>query len=116
MPRSKLIVRLLLGIVVLACAEAAQISAAETKHQSATVLTVKKLCCSSESGPAIKELSKLPGVERVTADHKARSLTIEPKAKLAPSPRAVWEAAERLKIGPIRLATLAEVYTSKPRR
>ena len=116
MPRSKLIVRLLLGIVVLACAEAAQISAAETKHQSATVLTVKKLCCSSESGPAIKELSKVPGVGRVSVDYKPRCLMIEPAAKGVISPRAVWEAAERVKVGPLRLATAEGVHTSKPRR
>ncbi|MBC7854865.1 MAG: cation transporter [Pirellulaceae bacterium] len=116
MARSKFVVCLLTGIVALVCAEAALLSAAETKPQSATILTVKKMCCGKESGPAIKELSKLPGVEKVTANHKARTLTIQPKARLAPSPKAMWDVAERLKIGPTRLATPTEVYTSKPRR
>ena len=89
--------------------------AAEPQSKYAAVLSVKHMCCAKESVPAIKELSKLPGVGRVSVDYKTRTLSIEP-TKVAPSPRAVWEAAERVKIEPIRLATPEGVYTSKPRR
>lgn len=87
----------------------------KAKARNVAVLTVKHMCCAKESVPAIKELSKVPGVKRVSVDYKARALTIEP-ASNAPSPKALWEAAERIKIEPIRLATPQGVYTSCPRR
>lgn len=79
------------------------------------VLVTKRMCCAHESVPAIKEMSKIPGVGRVVADHKTRTLTIIPKANAMPSPLAIWEAAERTKLEPVRLSTAAGVYNAKPR-
>ena len=87
----------------------------QPKPQYAAVLTVKNMCCAKESVPAIKELSKLPGVKRVSVDYKSRSLMIEP-TNVAPSPQAVWDVADRINIVPVRLATPEAVYTSRPRR
>lgn len=84
-------------------------------QQYAAVLTVKNMCCAKESVPAIKELSKVPGVGRIFVDYKTRTLMIAP-TKVTPSPLAILEAAERVKIAPVRLATPGEVHTSKPRR
>ncbi len=116
MTSSKFGLVLCAGVFSLICAPASPVSAEESQPQYAVVLSVKLMCCAKESVPAIKELSKVPGVGRVSVDYKKRTLMIEPKAPLAPSPRAIWEAAERVKIEPIRLATPAGVYTSKPRR
>ena len=85
-------------------------------HDHTAMLVTKRMCCAHESVPAIKELSKVPGVARVVADHKTRSLTIVPKDNALPSPLAIWEAAERTKLEPIRLSTAHGVYNSKPRR
>lgn len=85
-------------------------------HDHTAVLTTKNMCCSKESGPAIKEISKIPGVGKVVADHKAKTLTIVPKDNAFPSPKAIWEAAERVKVEPTRLATAHGVYNAKPRR
>ena len=114
MSRSNFLVALLLATLTLAYGTASRISAADPQY--AAILSVKNMCCAKESVPAIKELSKLPGVGRVSVDYKSRSLMIEPAAKGVLSPRAVWEAAERVKIGPVRLATAEGVHTSKPRR
>ena len=83
---------------------------------NAIVLTTKRMCCAKESVPAIKELNKIPGIASVKANHKTRSLTIVPRAGAYTSPRAIWEAAERVKLDPIRLATATEVHESKPKR
>ena len=77
------------------------------------VLNVKNMCCAKESVPAIKELSKVPGVKRVSCDYKTKNVKIE-YTETAPSPKAIWEAAERIKIEPVRLATLQGVHTAKP--
>ena len=112
--KPKLCLTVFIGVsFALACAEKAP--AAEKQPQYAAVLSVKNMCCAKESVPAIKELSKLKGVGRVSVDYKTRSLMIEPTT-VALSPRAVWEAAERVKIEPTRMATPEGVYTSKPRR
>lgn len=107
---------LIVGALALAYGVTSSLSAADPKPQYAAILSVKNMCCAKESVPTIKELSKVPGVGRVTVDYKTRSVMIEPAAQGALSPRAVWEAAERVKIGPIRLSTTEGVYTSKPRR
>ena len=79
----------------------------------ASVLTVKKMCCAKESVPAIQAMSKIPGVKRVTCDFKAKSVTVEHSTSV-PSPLAIWEAGEKLNIGPVQLATPSGVYTAKP--
>ena len=112
----KLTVSLMAGALALACGIASPLTAADPKPQYVAILSVKNMCCAKESVPTIKELSKLPGVGRVSVDYKTRSVMIGPAAQGAISPRAVWEAAERVKIGPTRLATSDGVYTSKPRR
>jgi len=83
-------------------------------HDHTCVLVTKNMCCAHESVPAIKEMSKVPGVARVVADHKTRSLTIIPKNNANPSPLAIWEAAERSKVVPVRLRTAHGVYNAKP--
>lgn len=114
--RQKLASTLLAGIItlVLTCG-GTSIGQDSHNHDHTCVLVTKKMCCAHESAPAIKELSKIPGVARVTADHKARSLTIIPKNNAMPSPLAIWEAAERTKLEPVRLATAHGVYTTKPK-
>jgi len=79
-----------------------------------SVLFTKNMCCANESVPAIREISKVPGVARVVADHNTRSLTIIPKANVMPSPLAIWEAAERAKLDTVRLQTAQGVYNAKP--
>ena len=89
--------------------------ASAQQPQYAAVLTVKNMCCAKESVPAIRELSKIPGVKRVAVDYKSRSLFIE-QSTVAPSPQGLWDAAARIKIEPVRLATPEGVYTSRPLR
>lgn len=79
------------------------------------ILKVPSMCCGKESGPAIAEISKIPGVVKVVPDYKTRTLTIMPTSN-AISHRAIWEAAERAKVPPTELATVAGTYKAKPQR
>lgn len=117
MNKSNLWIVVACGLVALACGHGSPVAAQQPQQQPqyAAVLTVKHMCCAKESVPAIRELSKIPGVKRVSVDYKSRSLMIEP-THVAPSPQAVWDAADRIKIAPVRLATPEGVYTSRPRR
>jgi hypothetical protein len=93
-----------------------QVVVAQEPQAPTAVLTTKRMCCSKESGPAIKELSKISGVDKVVANHRTRSLSITTKGKATISPKAIWEAAERMQLEPTRLATTQGVYTAKPTR
>lgn len=115
MNKSRLLIALAFGSFALFSGQTLPLAAQQPKVQYVAILEVKHMCCAKESVPAIKELSKLPGVGRVSVDYKKRTLLIEP-TNVAPSPRALWEAAERVKVGPVRLATAGGVYTSKPQR
>lgn len=107
---------ILCGMFAVGCGFVATASAQQPQPQPdyAAVLTVKHMCCAKESVPAIRELSKLKGIRRVSVNYKTRTLMIEP-TDVVPSPRAIWEVAERIKIEPMRLATPQAVFTSKPR-
>ena len=106
---------LLAGVITLVLGIDPAIAQPPHKHDHTCVLVTKKMCCAHESVPAIKEMSKVPGVARVVADHKTRSLTIIPKENFMPSPLAIWEAAERTKLEPVRLSTAHGVFNSKPK-
>lgn len=118
MNKSNLWIVVACGLVALACGHGSQVEAQQPPQQQpqyAAVLTVKHMCCAKESVPAIRELSKLEGVKRVSVDYKTRSLYIE-QSNVAPSHQGLWDAASRIQIEPVRLATPQGVYTSRPRR
>lgn len=88
----------------------------EESSPPAAVFTVKGMCCSKESGPAIAALSKIPGVGKVVPSHKAGTLTIYRAKDKDPSPKAIWEAVEGIaKVEPIKLVTTQGTFTAKPR-
>jgi copper chaperone CopZ len=106
---------LLAGAVALVLGSGVALAQQPHDHDHTCVLVTKNMCCAHESVPAIKEMSKVPGVARVVADHKTRSLTIIPKENVMPSPLALWTAAERAKLEVVTLNTAHGVYKSKPK-
>ena len=64
----------------------------------------------------VQEILKIPGVGRVVPDDNAQTLTIIPKNNAFPSPRMIWDAAERAKIQPARLATAHGNFNARPLR
>ena len=108
---------LLAGAValVLGYSERASSQTAQT-HDHASVIFVNNMCCPAESMPAVNELSKIPGVKKVTVDYKTKSLTVTPKGSAFPEPLALWEAAEKARVQPVRLITAHGTFNEKPRR
>lgn len=114
--KTKRVVVLLTGLIALSVAHIGLVLGQQPhKHSHNCVLVTKNMCCAHESVPAIKELSKVPGVARVTADHKTRSLTIIPKDNAMVSPLALWEAAEKANLQTVKLQTAHGVYNTKPK-
>lgn len=103
-------------LIICAIAVSHVIAASDEPRDHAAVLAVKKMDCPAESAPAVLAISKIPGVKSVAVDYKTGTLKIIPKPNAFPSPAAIWEAAERTNLEPIRLATAHGMYESKPRR
>jgi len=103
-------------LIICAIAVSHVIAASDEPRDHTAVLAVKKMDCPAESAPAVLALSKVPGVKSVAVDYKTGTLKIVPKPNAFPSPAAIWEAAERTNLEPIRLATAHGTFESKPRR
>ncbi len=88
--------------------------AEEHDHDHTMVLSVEGMCCGKEAKAAVKKLKKVKRVKAVVADIDAGTLTITPKGKKEPSPKAIWEAAEAAGVTPIELVTAHETFTEKP--
>lgn len=82
-------------------------------HDHTSVLSVRAM---QDARYVVQELLKIPGVGRVVPDYKAQKLTIIPKNNAFPSPRMIWDAAERAKIQPARLATAHGNFNARPLR
>lgn len=107
---------LLISALVAGLAESGSAQQSGDDTPQVAVFTVKGMCCAKESGPAVKELSKVPGVAKVVVSHKAGTLTIFAKENMDPSPIAIWEAVQKVNaIKPVRLATAHGTFTTKPR-
>ena len=85
-------------------------------HDHTIKFTVKGMCCAKEAEPVVKELEKVKGVAKVKADPKTGVLTIEPKPKMDPSPKEIWEAVEKVKVTPVKLAMAHDTFIKKPKK
>lgn len=107
----------LASVAVLTLAAAGYVNAQQPVHQHThdhtSVLTVRAL---QDARYVTQELAKIPGVGRVVPNYKAQTLTIVPKDNAFPSPRMIWDAAERAKIQPARLATAHGNFNARPLR
>ena len=79
-----------------------------------TAITVEKMHCLNCAQSMAEELYAVPGVAKVTADVKAKRMTVSPKAGSQVSPRALWEAVEKAGFKPTRLEGPAGKFTTRP--
>ena len=87
---------------------------AETTGPVATTVTVSDMDCEVCAGKLVKKLTAVAGVAKVEADVKAQTLTITPKEKEAPSPKALWEVCVAAGYSPSKLEGPSGVFTSVP--
>ena len=80
----------------------------------ATAITVEKMHCMSCAGKMADELYTVAGVAKVSADVKAKRLTVTTKPGAVPSPRALWEAIEKAGYKPTRLEGPGGKFAAKP--
>jgi copper chaperone CopZ len=90
--------------------------AEDHNHDHTMTFTVKGMCCEKEAGPVVAELEKVKGVAKVKGDPTKGTLAIEPKPKTDPSPKEIWEAVEKAKVTPVKLATAHETFIKKPKK
>jgi copper chaperone len=87
-------------------------SAAEPAWSS---IEVKKMHCAGCAKKIAARLYAVRGVKEVRVDVDKKTLFVAPQQNAALSPRAMWEAVEKAKDVPIRLAGPSGTFTGKPR-
>jgi copper chaperone CopZ len=104
-----------LGLVAIALASiSATTDAAERDVR--TTIDVKGMTCQGCANKLVKQLNQIPGVATAQADaKKGVALAVPQQGAKLPSPRAQWEAVEKVGFKPVRLAGPYGVFTSKPK-
>jgi copper chaperone CopZ len=80
-----------------------------------TTINIEGMHCPSCAKRIATALKEVPGVASAQADAEKGLAVVQPRGPKAPSPRAQWEAIEKLGFKPVRLACPYGVFTSKPR-
>ena len=81
---------------------------------AATTITVPDMDCETCAEKLVKKLTAVAGVAKVEADVKAQMLTITPKEKETPSPKALWETCVAAGYDPSKLEGPGGAFTAKP--
>jgi copper chaperone CopZ len=80
-----------------------------------TTITITEMDCPSCAKKIADKLAKVEGVAKAEADVKTKTVKVTPKPGLAPSPKELWEAVEKLEKTPTRLDGPSGVFTTKPK-
>lgn len=85
-----------------------------TSPQLHTVLTLDKLDCASCAKRIGAKINEVSGVAKIQYDVEKKLMWVHPQAGKQPSPRALWEAAEKANGSPTKLQGPYGVFTVKP--
>ena len=92
----------------------AMVSAASAAESTLTTITVSKMDCPSCAKKVAAALEKVSGVSSVKTDTKAGTAIVTPKKGTDLSPRALWEAVEKVSKVPTKLVGPKGTFISKP--
>jgi copper chaperone CopZ len=81
----------------------------------ATRITVPDMDCEVCAKKAVAKLTAVAGVAKVEVNVEAHTLTVTPKDKLTPSPKALWEACVAGEQEPAKLEGPGGTFTAKPK-
>jgi Cu+-exporting ATPase len=79
-----------------------------------TTITVPELDCPNCAKKVAAKLSEVPGVGKVESSVEAKTFTVTPKAGVAPSPKAMWEAVHKGGFDPSKLVGPGGTFDKKP--
>ena len=107
-----MIPKLSIAIAAAVLIVASQASAAEPAWSS---IQVKEMHCAGCAKKIAARLYAVRGVKEVRVDVDKKTLFVAPQQNATLSPRAMWEAVEKAKDHPIRLAGPSGTFTERPR-
>jgi len=79
-----------------------------------TTITIPGLECPGCARKIASTLKPLPGVADVLTDIDSHTAIVKPRPNAVVSPRAMWEALEKIKKTPTRLAGPGGTFTERP--
>lgn len=87
---------------------------AQAAETPASTITVPEMDCAGCAKKLGKKLLEVPGVAKAEYDVQARTIKLTHKAGETPSPKALWEAAEKEGKDPSKLVVPVGTFTKKP--
>jgi len=79
-----------------------------------TTITIPDMECKGCAGKVARVLTTVAGVASVQTNVEARTAVVKPKPQATPSPKAMWEALEKIDKEPSKLEGPAGTFTAKP--
>ena len=80
-----------------------------------TTLTIPGMHCNGCAKKLANKLVEVEGVAKAEADVEAKTIKVTPKANVALSPKALWEAVEKAEQKPTKLEGPSGTFTAKPK-
>ena len=81
---------------------------------AATAITIPEMECKGCAAKVTTALTGIAGVAAVQTDVKNHITVVKPKPQMVLSPRALWEALEKIDKTPSKLEGPSGTFTSKP--
>jgi Cu+-exporting ATPase len=80
-----------------------------------TRITFSDIHCPGCVNTITKKLQAMPGVAQAGADFQSRTAWARPQAQVVLSPKALWEAMEKINQKPAKLEGPSGTFTEKPK-
>lgn len=80
-----------------------------------TKITFSDMHCAGCAKTVAKTLQSMPGVAQAGADFQSRTAMVKPMPQVVLSPKALWEAMEKINQKPARIDGPNGSFTEKPK-
>jgi len=79
------------------------------------MIAIEDMECPTCAKKIVAKVNEVTGVAKSEADVKTQKLTVTAKDGASPSPKAMWEAIEKVGFKPTKLEGPGGTFTSKPK-
>lgn len=77
-------------------------------------ISVEGMCCELRTKPAIRELSRVRGVQGIEANYRKGSIRLELRRTLDTSPQSLWDAVAKASLRPVQLVVDDRTFDHRP--
>ena len=113
--QAKLLPAWMVAIAIIASGANVRADDSVSAQSSTVTITVEGLHCAGCAKKVEAKLKAINSVDKVTVDVQTGKVIVTPRAKMAPSPRLLWETVEKAGYQPTKLVGPAGIFKEKPK-